>query len=240
MGRRNLVHGNTTLHLNAFFSEAGGYPIGGHGVEVGLQISRPYFRQPNLVPSYSDVFSFLFPLSHILSNRHRDDRVQHMVSLVEHPDHDDVQFWNRRISSFALQAARAAVHGGHTDFLMDIGIVIRGVPEFMDEASFLSSDEYVAAETMHHIVMVSSGGRGGFGGVPASRASINALQTRRFEGVQEHESRLQCVICLENFEAGVEVTMMPCSHEFHHTCLSQWLELSHLCPVCRYSMPTMD
>ncbi|XP_038980605.1 phosphatidylinositol 4-phosphate 5-kinase 6-like isoform X1 [Phoenix dactylifera] len=43
----------------------------------------------------------------------------------------------------------------------------------------------------------------------------------------------------EDLEVGVEVTAMPCSHEFHRTCLGKWLEKSHLCPLCRFPMPTV-
>ncbi|XP_038980622.1 E3 ubiquitin-protein ligase RNF181-like [Phoenix dactylifera] len=43
----------------------------------------------------------------------------------------------------------------------------------------------------------------------------------------------------EDLEVGVEVTAMPCSHEFHRTCLGKWLEKSHLCPLCRFPLPTV-
>nr|XP_019710340.1 E3 ubiquitin-protein ligase RNF115-like [Elaeis guineensis] len=77
----------------------------------------------------------------------------------------------------------------------------------------------------------------GFGGMPASKSFIESLGRLPYgqgEGVREEE----CVICLEDFVAGAEVSTIPCSHSFHSQCITQWLEKSHLCPICRYHMPT--
>ncbi|URD84576.1 RING-H2 finger protein ATL3F [Musa troglodytarum] len=51
--------------------------------------------------------------------------------------------------------------------------------------------------------------------------------------VDEKES---CAICLDNFEAGGEVGMMPrCSHMFHPACLKKWWLYADCktCPLCR-------
>ncbi|ETV94221.1 hypothetical protein, variant [Aphanomyces invadans] len=43
-----------------------------------------------------------------------------------------------------------------------------------------------------------------------------------------------CAICLELFEKKVLVKMLPCRHEFHHTCIDPWLEKqSSQCPLCK-------
>ncbi|XP_059653979.1 probable E3 ubiquitin-protein ligase XERICO [Cornus florida] len=70
--------------------------------------------------------------------------------------------------------------------------------------------------------------------VPATKSSVEALEkVRMIEG-----SKDQCIICLEKFEVGSEVTCMPCSHIYHEDCLVHWLELNNSCPVCRFKMPT--
>jgi hypothetical protein len=45
-----------------------------------------------------------------------------------------------------------------------------------------------------------------------------------------------CVICLEDFENGDEVKVLPCGHEFHRDCIQPWLlKKSSLCPICKQS-----
>lgn len=71
-----------------------------------------------------------------------------------------------------------------------------------------------------------------FGGVPASGEAIVSLpETSVKEG--------ECSVCLENFEAGnSKLRMMPCSHYFHEQCIFDWLRVSHVCPLCRFPLPT--
>ncbi|XWS23734.1 hypothetical protein CRYUN_Cryun28dG0040700 [Craigia yunnanensis] len=84
---------------------------------------------------------------------------------------------------------------------------------------------------------------------PASSSSIQALKrfkwgdeghlpfkkTRLFEGLS---SKKECTICLDEFLDGDEVALMPCGHVYHDGCIVKWLETSHLCPLCRYQMPS--
>jgi hypothetical protein len=49
-----------------------------------------------------------------------------------------------------------------------------------------------------------------------------------------------CAICLEDFEAGDGLAVMPCDHRFHERCLTEWLALSRLCPCCRHALPSAD
>lgn len=46
-----------------------------------------------------------------------------------------------------------------------------------------------------------------------------------------------CVICLEEFPDGPEVTQMPCKHVFHDECILQWLNYKNCCPLCRSEIP---
>ncbi|CAK9163698.1 unnamed protein product, partial [Ilex paraguariensis] len=74
-----------------------------------------------------------------------------------------------------------------------------------------------------------------FKAVPATKSSIEGLKKVRLEGSGSME---ECMICLEKFCVGQEATCMPCSHVYHGDCIAQWLERSHLCPLCRFQMPT--
>ncbi|KAG6601438.1 E3 ubiquitin-protein ligase MPSR1, partial [Cucurbita argyrosperma subsp. sororia] len=69
---------------------------------------------------------------------------------------------------------------------------------------------------------------------PASKASIKAMPSLPVSELTE------CVICLEEIEAGDLAKQMPCSHKFHGDCIEKWLELHGSCPICRYQMPIDD
>ncbi|KAK7400568.1 hypothetical protein VNO78_11778 [Psophocarpus tetragonolobus] len=60
-----------------------------------------------------------------------------------------------------------------------------------------------------------------------------------------------CNVCLEKFcvedvnlpsssSSSSSSSSMPCGHVFHHHCIVKWLQLSHVCPLCRYPMPTCN
>ncbi|KAJ1979543.1 hypothetical protein H4R35_001470 [Dimargaris xerosporica] len=45
-----------------------------------------------------------------------------------------------------------------------------------------------------------------------------------------------CAICLDEFEPGVRIRMLPCHHYFHTKCIDIWLtKKSSLCPLCKRS-----
>ncbi|RVW35537.1 Polynucleotide 5'-hydroxyl-kinase NOL9 [Vitis vinifera] len=73
--------------------------------------------------------------------------------------------------------------------------------------------------------------------VPATRDSIEALEKIKFEEVNSTD---KCIICLEEFATESEVSRMPCSHIYHEDCIIEWLERSHMCPLCRFKMPAIS
>ncbi|KAF0896550.1 hypothetical protein E2562_024401 [Oryza meyeriana var. granulata] len=75
---------------------------------------------------------------------------------------------------------------------------------------------------------------GGFGAVPASSTAVADLQ----EAPASETRELSCAVCLEDFEAGEKLKRLPCSHCFHGSCTLDWLRVRHLCPLCRFALPT--
>lgn len=80
--------------------------------------------------------------------------------------------------------------------------------------------------------------------VPATKLSIEALNEVKLDDLESSLLVEQCIICLEkfsfnnNYHDEVMLVRMPCSHLFHKGCIVKWLETSHVCPLCRYAMPT--
>ncbi|KAJ4832021.1 hypothetical protein Tsubulata_010263 [Turnera subulata] len=43
----------------------------------------------------------------------------------------------------------------------------------------------------------------------------------------------ECTICLDEYEEGADVLVLPCKHEFHPACIERWMAKRHgACPVC--------
>uniref|UniRef100_I1R3W5 RING-type domain-containing protein n=1 Tax=Oryza glaberrima TaxID=4538 RepID=I1R3W5_ORYGL len=82
---------------------------------------------------------------------------------------------------------------------------------------------------------------GGFGAVPALSEAIVSLPEmaiRRRGGGEAREK--ECGVCLEGFEEGDKLRKMPCEHYFHESCVFKWLQVSRLCPYCRFAMPAAE
>ncbi len=45
-----------------------------------------------------------------------------------------------------------------------------------------------------------------------------------------------CAICIDNFGNGDIVRELPCKHEFHASCVDEWLKTTPLCPMCKCGM----
>ena len=63
--------------------------------------------------------------------------------------------------------------------------------------------------------------------VPADDKVISELPTN----IDSHST--ECCICMSN-DRG-DSTTLPCHHEFHTTCITNWLKVSGKCPVCRFN-----
>jgi Ring finger domain len=50
------------------------------------------------------------------------------------------------------------------------------------------------------------------------------------------EGNDRCCICLENYEPGVLLRELPCSHFYHQECVDTWLRENGLCPLCKQAV----
>ncbi|KAH8427462.1 putative RING finger domain protein [Aspergillus melleus] len=69
---------------------------------------------------------------------------------------------------------------------------------------------------------------------PASQNDIRSLPKKKVD--QEmlgNEGKAECSICMDPVEVGTEVTVLPCKHWFHFSCIEMWLSQHNTCPHCR-------
>ncbi|KAJ7547895.1 hypothetical protein O6H91_08G108500 [Diphasiastrum complanatum] len=65
--------------------------------------------------------------------------------------------------------------------------------------------------------------------------AVKALPSLLFRlGVSDTVTYETCAICLEDYETGDKLRILPCHHEFHATCIDRWLLLRQsFCPKCK-------
>ena len=55
------------------------------------------------------------------------------------------------------------------------------------------------------------------------------------EGDDENDENL-CIICVDEYEAGDELVVLPCIHRFHDDCIEEWLQQHDTCPICKIEL----
>jgi len=52
----------------------------------------------------------------------------------------------------------------------------------------------------------------------------------------ENENAPGCPICMGNYVEGDVLNVLPCGHEFHKECVTKWLPIKKVCPLCRHDV----
>ena len=76
------------------------------------------------------------------------------------------------------------------------------------------------------------------------RASVPSSIPNQLLGLRHQHKMsepLRCAVCVECAKDGDSVLRLPCSHEFHTTCITRWFQrnVTPSCPLCRtqYTLP---
>jgi hypothetical protein len=71
---------------------------------------------------------------------------------------------------------------------------------------------------------------------PLNKDAFENLLTQKYEDYQK-ENKLQsaekCTICYMDFEANDIIKKLQCKHIYHKSCIADWFEKNHTCPICR-------
>ncbi|XP_042499767.1 RING finger protein 150-like [Macadamia integrifolia] len=194
--------------------------------------SQTSFRlSSNILPE--QVFIIEFP--YLLIPEVSQIKIHTMLTQMEISP-DSIEIIKRQISHYAFEAASFCREGiDDVCEAFDIFIVLN-VPLLEYDTSL--DDDYVEwFESMY----IEGEEEGSIRLVPASPSSIQALEIKKFDDIEEDPSSSStetCMICMDEYVRGVDVARLPCSHLFHGECIVKWLECKNSCPLCRYVLPS--
>eukprot|EP01013_Petalomonas_cantuscygni_P044364 TRINITY_DN8956_c0_g1_i1.p1 TRINITY_DN8956_c0_g1~~TRINITY_DN8956_c0_g1_i1.p1 ORF type:complete len:442 (+),score=51.45 TRINITY_DN8956_c0_g1_i1:103-1326(+) len=92
-------------------------------------------------------------------------------------------------------------------------------------------------EDFLHQLLVSYDGP--VGTPPTAAAAVEGLR-REAVPPDVASGGVECPVCFDEFRAGAESVVLPCSHRFDPDCILPWLREHSSCPTCRYQLPTDD
>lgn len=65
-----------------------------------------------------------------------------------------------------------------------------------------------------------------------SELPVTIIGKNKADGSKEGEGEI-CVVCQEEYEAGLTIGTLKCGHVYHEKCIKKWLVQKNLCPICR-------
>ncbi|XP_023523684.1 E3 ubiquitin ligase BIG BROTHER-related-like isoform X1 [Cucurbita pepo subsp. pepo] len=60
----------------------------------------------------------------------------------------------------------------------------------------------------------------------------SCLHSSKFQTIENKSGIDRCVICQVEYEDSEELAALPCEHPYHSECISNWLQIKRVCPIC--------
>jgi len=66
--------------------------------------------------------------------------------------------------------------------------------------------------------------------------ALQVMQCKQYSSEQYQNEDTHCAVCLDLFERNQVVRVIPCGHEFHASCVDEWLITRRTCPLCKMNI----
>ncbi|EOA25194.1 hypothetical protein CARUB_v10018505mg [Capsella rubella] len=99
----------------------------------------------------------------------------------------------------------------------------------------VSWQDDIDPDTMTYEELVELGEAVGTESRGLSQELIETLPTRKFKFgsiFSRKRAGERCVICQLKYKIGERQMNLPCKHVYHSECISKWLSINKVCPVC--------
>ncbi|XP_078174140.1 E3 ubiquitin-protein ligase BIG BROTHER-like isoform X1 [Carex rostrata] len=108
--------------------------------------------------------------------------------------------------------------------LSDVGLNSENVPREQDN---------INPDNMTYEELQSLGEQIGTENKGLSDELISYLPTSKYRtGFFSRNVTEECVVCKTYYKNGQKLITLPCQHRYHADCITQWLQLNKVCPVC--------
>ncbi|KAL1564476.1 RING-type E3 ubiquitin transferase [Salvia divinorum] len=222
-----LPHQNPTSQNHQRLSESFPWlPI--HRVESESGTARSHFSL------LSSAFSSLDEAAN--TSRHHLERSAAL--LMDIPGADDIISrrslaaveGRHRLIRQVLNAMQRGVRLQDEDYML-IDPLMNGFSELHDRHRDMRLD----VDNMSYEELLALGERIGNVSTGLSEEQIRgSMKQHKYEATESSLPNIKpCCICQEDYIAGEDIGILNCGHEFHTSCIKQWLTLKNLCPTCK-------
>nr|GMC66486.1 E3 ubiquitin ligase BIG BROTHER-related-like [Ipomoea batatas] len=154
-----------------------------------------------------------------------EERTSVMLAMFETDGSEDDDEGDEDMSeysddSFQASSLRSGVEGEYTDY--DDYSNYEEIEEDDIDPDLLSYEELIA---LGELVGVESRG--------LSEAEITkSLHPSTFQSLTSKTLVDRCVVCQLEYVEGEKLVALPCDHPYHCECITTWLQIKKVCPIC--------
>lgn len=160
-------------------------------------------------------------------------RYMRPLSIIGHTGHGE------RHSARHAHRRSHLIFNQHTAYnrLAPEGILMTDWSAFYDSVSLLDQhrDMRLDIDNMSYEELLALEERIGNVSTGLSEETILRSMVEMVYHSNQIQEEGQCAICLEEYKDKEKLGTLNCGHDFHVGCISQWLQMKNVCPICKDS-----